>query len=112
MAGCGLSLVGHARRVYAAAMASGTDAPLTQRWRTAMGYIEEDLASGYPKVWAELESLAWHKPELRTRLIAVSDSWRTLLGAALAEAIAEDGLGSRRFPAGAWGGGGVECSRG
>src|SRR5437588_11891274 len=41
-----------------------TDAPFAEKWRTAMGYIEEDLGSGYPKVWAELESLAWHKPEL------------------------------------------------
>lgn len=43
----------------------GTDAPFIEKWRTAMGFIEEDLASGYPKVWAELEALAWNKPELR-----------------------------------------------
>ena len=35
-----------------------TDAPFAEKWRTAMGYIEEDLAAGYPKVWAELEALA------------------------------------------------------
>jgi AcrR family transcriptional regulator len=79
-----------------------TDAPFAQKWRAAMGYIEEDLASGYPKVWAELESLAWHKPELRARLNAVSDSWRTLLRDALADAIEEYGLDGRRFSAEAW----------
>ena len=30
----------------------GADAPFTEKWRTAMGFIEEDLASGYPKIWA------------------------------------------------------------
>jgi AcrR family transcriptional regulator len=79
-----------------------TDAPFAEKWRAAMGYIEEDLASGYPKVWAELESLALHKPELRARLNAVSDSWRSLLRDALADAIDEYGLDSRRFSAEAW----------
>jgi AcrR family transcriptional regulator len=79
-----------------------TDAPFAEKWRTAMGYIEEDLKSGYPKVWAELESLAWHKPELRVRLNAVSDSWRTLLRDALADAIEEYNLESGRFSAEAW----------
>src|SRR6476659_7922432 len=40
----------------------GTDAPFAEKWRTAVGYIEEDLEAGYPKVWAELEALAWSKP--------------------------------------------------
>src|SRR2546423_2576982 len=30
----------------------GTDAPFTEKWRTAMGFIEDDLSAGYPKVWA------------------------------------------------------------
>src|SRR5215207_6410824 len=45
-----------------------TAAPFAEKWRTAVGYIEEDLAAGYPKVWAELEALAWHKPEMLERL--------------------------------------------
>jgi AcrR family transcriptional regulator len=79
-----------------------TDAPFAETWRAAVGYIEEDLAAGYPKVWAELEALAWHKPELRDRLHAVSDSWRSLLRDALADAIDEYGLGGSRFSAEAW----------
>ena len=77
----------------------GTDAPFAEKWRTAMGFIEEDLASGYPKVWAELEALAWDRPELRERLRAVNDSWRSLLRDALAQAIDEYGIDDSRFSA-------------
>ena len=77
----------------------GTDAPFAEKWRTAMGYIEEDLAAGYPKVWAELEALAWNDPEMRKRLHDVNESWRSLLSNALDEAIAEYGLDSSRFSA-------------
>ena len=80
----------------------GTAAPFAEKWRAAMGYIEEDLASGYPKVWAELEALAWDKPDLRERLRGVNDSWRTLLRDALTDAIDEYGLDSERFSAEAW----------
>jgi len=80
----------------------GTDAPFIEKWRTAVGFIEEDLASGYPKVWAELEALAWNKPEMRDRLRGVNDKWRSLLRDALAEAIEEYGLDSARFSAEAW----------
>src|SRR6478609_11149186 len=53
----------------------GTEAPFAEKWRTAVAYIEEDLASGYPKVWAELEALAWNRPEMRERLHGVNDKW-------------------------------------
>jgi AcrR family transcriptional regulator len=79
-----------------------TDAPFAEKWRTAVGYIEEDLAAGYPKVWAELEALAWNKPDLRERLHDVSDRWRSLLRDALAEAINEYHLDRSRFSAEAW----------
>jgi AcrR family transcriptional regulator len=77
----------------------GTDAPFAEKWRTAVGYIEEDLAAGYPKVWAELEALAWNNPEMRERLHTVDESWRSLLRDALAEAIEEYGLNGSRFSA-------------
>jgi AcrR family transcriptional regulator len=80
----------------------GTDAPFAEKWRTAVGFIEEDLAAGYPKVWAELEALAWDRPELRERLHGVNDSWRSLLRDALAGAIEEYDLDSARFSAEAW----------
>lgn len=77
----------------------GAEAPFVEKWRTAMGYIEEDLASGYPKVWAELEALAWNRPEMQVRLRAVDEQWRTLLRDALAEAIAEYDLAESGFSA-------------
>jgi AcrR family transcriptional regulator len=77
----------------------GSDAPFAEKWRTAMGYIEEDLAAGYPKVWAELEALAWNHPEMRKRLNAVNERWRSLLRDALADAIDEYGLDASRFSA-------------
>ncbi|HWI94882.1 MAG TPA: TetR family transcriptional regulator [Solirubrobacterales bacterium] len=80
----------------------GIDAPFAEKWRTAMGFIEEDLAAGYPKVWAELEALAMNKPEMRERLHVVNDSWRTLLRDALTKAIEEYGLDSTGFSAEAW----------
>jgi AcrR family transcriptional regulator len=80
----------------------GTDAPFAEKWRTAMGYSEEDLASGYPKVWLELEALAWNKPEMRERLYEVSDAWRSLLRDAFAKAIEEYGLDETRFSAEVW----------
>jgi AcrR family transcriptional regulator len=80
----------------------GADVPFAEKWRTAIGFIEDDLAAGYPKVWAELEALAWNKPELRERLRGVDDRWRSLLRDALAEAIEEYGLDSAHFSAEAW----------
>jgi AcrR family transcriptional regulator len=77
----------------------GTDATFSEKWRTAMGFIDQDLESGYPKVWAEMEALAWDRPELRDRLRAVNDQWRSLLRDALAEAIDEYGLDESRFSA-------------
>jgi AcrR family transcriptional regulator len=77
----------------------GTDAPFIEKWRTAMGFIEEDLASGYPKVWAELEALALDRPDMRDRLNAVNDSWRSLLRDALQQAIEEYGLEDSGFSA-------------
>ena len=81
------------RAMYAA------DVPFIEKWRSAMGFIEEDLASGYPKVWAELEALAFDRPEMRERLNAVNDSWRSLLRDALTEAIEEYGLEDSAFSA-------------
>jgi AcrR family transcriptional regulator len=79
-----------------------TEKPFVEKWRTAMAFIDEDLASGYPKIWAELQALAWNKPELRERLQGVTDSWRTVLRDALAEAIEEYDLHDSPFSAESW----------
>lgn len=80
----------------------GTTAPFLEKWRAAMGFIEDDLSSGYPKVWAELEALALNRGEMRERLNAVNESWRSLLRDAFAEAIVEYGLDPDTFSAEAW----------
>jgi len=76
--------------------------PFIEKWRTAMDFIEDDLSSGYPKVWAELEALALNNAEMRERLNAVNESCRSLLTDAFAEAIEEYGLDSGTFSAEAW----------
>lgn len=79
-----------------------TEQPFIEKWRTAMAFIDEDLASGYPKILAELQALAWNKPELRERVQGVTDSWRTVLSDALAEAIKEYDLEGSPFSAESW----------
>ena len=80
----------------------GSEEPFIEKWRKAMAFIDEDLASGYPKIWAELQALAWNKPELRERVQGVADSWRTVLRDALAEAIEEYDLDDSPFSAESW----------
>jgi len=80
----------------------GSAEPFIEKWRKAMGFIEEDLASGYPKVWGELQTLAWNKPELRERMRDVTDRWRSVLSEAFAGAIEEYGLDESRFSVEAW----------
>src|ERR1700735_967217 len=80
----------------------GSEAPFIEKWRTAMAFIDEDLASGYPKIWAELQALAWNKPELRERLRGVHDRWHDVLSDALAEAIEEYDLDDSPFSAESW----------
>ena len=77
----------------------GNDGPFAEKWRTAIGYLDADLKAGYPKVWAELEALAWNHPEMRARLNKVNEAWRTLLRDALADAIDEYGLQGSGFSA-------------
>ena len=38
-----------------------------------MRYLDEDFASGYQKVWYELQAMAWSKPELHDRIAHVTE---------------------------------------
>jgi AcrR family transcriptional regulator len=78
------------------------DVPFIEKWRTAIGYLEEDLASGYPKVWLELQALGWNRPDIRERVARVSAEWRTVLSESFAGALDEYGLDRERFPLEAW----------
>jgi AcrR family transcriptional regulator len=66
-------LIERQRAMYAA------DIPFLEKWRTAWGFQEEDLAGGYSKIWLELQALSWNRPELRARMRRVNDEWRRVL---------------------------------
>lgn len=76
-------LIERQRAMYSA------DASFLEKWRMAWRYHEEDLAAGYPKIWFELQAMAWNEPRLRERLVAVNREWRAVLGEALASARSE-----------------------
>ena len=75
-----------------------TDAPFIEKWRTAMRYLDEDLEAGYPKVWFELQAMAWNHPDMRERVARVNGEWRAVLTEAFTAAAKEYGLDRRRFP--------------
>ena len=68
----------------------GADVPFIEKWRAAMGFLDADIEAGYPKIWFELQSLAWNRPELRDRLTRVEGEWRELLTEAFGRALREE----------------------
>lgn len=78
------------------------DVPFIEKWRAAMSYMEDDLASGYPKVWLELQALGWNRPDIRERVARVSGEWRSVLSEAFADALDQYGLDRNGFPLAAW----------
>jgi len=68
------------------------DVPFLEKWRTAMRWLEEDVEDGYPKVWWELQAMAWNHPEMRERLVRVDGVWRGLLRTYFAGALDEYGI--------------------
>ena len=86
-------LVDRQREMYAA------DVPFLAKWRSAMGFMEEDLAAGYPKIWAELQAAAMNDPELQRRFRAVYDTWRSVLADAFTAAAREYGVNDAAVPA-------------
>jgi hypothetical protein len=68
------------------------DRPFLDKWRTAMRWLEEDVEAGYPKVWWELQAMAWNHPEMGERLVQVDGVWRSLLRTHFAGALDEYGI--------------------
>jgi AcrR family transcriptional regulator len=68
------------------------DLPFLEKWRQAMTYLDEDFASGYQKVWYELQAMAWNKPELRERIAHVTVEWREVLAEAFEQGRREHGI--------------------
>ena len=74
------ALIERQREMYA------SDVPFIEKWRAAWRYHDDDLETGYPKLWFELQAAAWSEPRMRHRLFAVNQEWRAVLGDAFAGA--------------------------
>jgi AcrR family transcriptional regulator len=66
-----------------------SDRPFLAKWRAAWSFQEEDLSSGYSKIWLELQAMSWNRPELRARVQQVNQEWRRVLTEAFASALRE-----------------------
>ena len=76
-------IVARQREMYAG------DGPFLDKWRAAWRFHEDDLASGYPKIWFELQAMAWTQPRMRERLFAINEEWRSVLAEAFDRARTE-----------------------
>ena len=72
--------------------------PFIEKWRQAMDFIDEDLAAGYPKIWYELQAMAWDRPEFRERILHVHRQWEAVLNDAIGAALKAYGIDRKRFP--------------
>jgi AcrR family transcriptional regulator len=75
-----------------------TDISGVEKWKTAMGYLESDLAAGYPKIWLELQALGWNRPDIAERVAEVNRQWRAVLTEAFDQMMDEFGLDRERLP--------------
>ena len=85
-------LIARQRQMYEA------DVPFLAKWRTAWRFQEDDLASGYSKLWMELQALSWNRPELRPRVEHVNAEWRDVLRDAFGRATREYGIDDEEWP--------------
>ncbi len=86
-------LIARQREMYARTDISGVE-----KWKTAMGYLESDLAAGYPKIWLELQALGWNRPDISERVAHVNREWREVLTDAFDQMMDEYGVDRERFP--------------
>jgi len=86
-------LVARQREMYARTDISGVE-----KWKTAMGYLESDLAAGYPKIWLELQALGWNRPDIAERVAQVNREWRDVLTDAFDQVMGEYGVDREQFP--------------
>ena len=76
-------LVARQREMYAA------DKPFIEKWRAAWRFQEDDLSSGYSRIWLELQALSWSHSDLRARVARVNAEWRAVLTEAFERAAKE-----------------------
>ena len=67
----------------------GGDRSFLEKWRQAMGYIDTDLADGFPKITAELFAKAWNEPAFRDGLRQTMAAFTDMLADAVAGAAHE-----------------------
>jgi AcrR family transcriptional regulator len=85
-------LIARQRAMYEA------NVPFIEKWRSAMGFLGEDLAVGYPKIWLELQAFGWNRPEIRERIARVNSEWRAVLTDAFGKAAEAYSLDPHEFP--------------
>jgi AcrR family transcriptional regulator len=85
-------LIKRQREMYA------RDEPFIEKWRAAMHYLDEDSASGYAKIWYELQAMGWNDPELRKRVARVDKAWFDVVMEAMDKAMDEYGLDRSKYP--------------
>jgi AcrR family transcriptional regulator len=85
-------LIERQREMYAA------DIPFVEKWRTAWRFQEDDIETGYSKIWMELQALSWSHADLRPRIARVNAEWRGVLRDAFQRAAEEYGLDPEAFP--------------
>src|SRR5687768_531190 len=87
-------LVARQREMYA------SDLPYLEKWRAAMGYLDEDRP--YQKIWWELQAMAWNRPEYRERVQQVHAAWCDAMRGAVRDAVERYRLGGGPLDADAW----------
>jgi len=85
-------LIARQREMYAAPV------PFIEKWRSAMRFLDEDAASGYSKVWYELQALGWNDPDIRKRVAQVDLAWRRVVTEAFDRGMGEYGVDRKRYP--------------
>ena len=66
-----------------------SDRPFIEKWRTAMDLVDIDLATGFPKVTAELFAKAWNDPAFREGLRQTMEQFTEMLVFAVTAAASE-----------------------
>lgn len=69
-----------------------SDEPLADKWRSACGYLREDLGSGYVRILWELWAAGLADEELASRWREAMTGWRDLLTNVVASWAAEAGV--------------------
>lgn len=62
------------------------DRPLSSRWKTAVGYLQDDMETGYVRVLHEMMAAAWSDAELAAEVRALLGGWQELLAGVATEA--------------------------